>query len=97
MYTIQFAANAINHLRGFEAGEQKTILRGVREQLLHEPTRITRNRKPMRPNPVAAWELRQGNFRVYYDVDDDTRVVAILAIGIKSRNQIVIGGEEVIL
>lgn len=48
----------------------------------------------MRPNPIAPWELRLGALRVYFDVQDepDWRVL-ILAIGIKSRNKLRIGGK----
>ena len=50
----------------------------------------------MRPNPLAPWELRIGNLRVYYDVAEPPEaVVFIRAIGIKRRNRIFIGGEEV--
>jgi len=52
----------------------------------------------MRPNPVAPWELRIGNLRIYYDVEEEPeRVVYILAVGIKKRNNVIIGKEVVIL
>jgi hypothetical protein len=34
------------------------------------PTLETRNRKPMRPNPIAPWELRIGHLRVYFEVEE---------------------------
>jgi hypothetical protein len=50
----------------------------------------------MRPNPVAPWELRIGNLRVYYDVQDAPEaVVSVLAVGVKERNQVRIGNEVV--
>ena len=56
----------------------------------------TRNRKPMRPNPLAPWELRIGNLRVYYDFEEESeRVVYIRAIGIKERNKVKIGKEVI--
>ncbi|WP_242020588.1 hypothetical protein [Microcoleus sp. FACHB-1515] len=59
----------------------------------------TRNRKPMRSNPLASWELRIANLRVYYDVveevDPPLQIVRIRAISVKERNKIFIGGEEV--
>lgn len=56
----------------------------------------TRNRKPMRPNPVAPWELRIGKLRVYYDVADiPESTVYIRAVGIKYRKRVIIGGEEI--
>ena len=66
------------------------------EQLVHQPTVETRNRKPMRPNPLAPWELRIGNLRVYYDVEEDPEpVVYIRAIGVKERDRVRIGKEVI--
>ncbi len=52
----------------------------------------------MRPNPLASWELRIGDLRVYYDVEDEPEpVVYIRAIGIKERNAVRIGKEVITL
>lgn len=50
----------------------------------------------MRPNPVAPWELRIGNLRVYYDVEEepDPKVI-VLAVGVKERDKVRIGREIV--
>jgi mRNA-degrading endonuclease RelE of RelBE toxin-antitoxin system len=78
------------------ARQRGTILDRVDEQLAQQPAVETRNRKPMRPNPVAPWELRIGKLRVYYDIENEPeQVVNILAIGIKDRNRVRIGDEEV--
>ena len=72
------------------------VLDTVEEQLAHEPTVETRNRKPMRPNPVAPWEPRIDPLRVYYDVQEEPeQVVKVRAVGIKERNQVRIGGEVI--
>ena len=72
------------------------MLDGVDEQLVYEPTVETRNRKPMRPNPIAPWELRIDPMRVYYDVESEPEQVAkIRAVGIKARNDLRIGGEVI--
>ena len=43
----------------------------------------------MRPNPLAPWELRLGNLRVYYDVSEDPEpVVLILRVGVKVRERV---------
>ena len=71
-------------------------LDSLARQLAHEPTVETRNRKRLRPNPLAPWELRIGHLRVYFDVEEDPRlVVRIVAMGVKVRNRVWIGGEEV--
>jgi hypothetical protein len=52
----------------------------------------TRNRKPMRPNPLAPRELRLGILRVYFDVVIEPEpVVVVLAVGVKERNAVRIG------
>ena len=46
----------------------------------------------MRPNPLAPWELRIAELRVYYDVQEQPEgVVYILAVGVKVRNRVRIG------
>jgi len=73
-----------------------TVLDSVDVQLTTQPTVETRNRKPMRPNPIAPWELRIGNLRVYYDVlEEPEKIVYILAVGLKKRNEVRIGKEVV--
>lgn len=68
------------------------MLDTVEARLTQQPLVETRNRKPMRPNPVAPWELRNGNLRVYYDVrEEPDSEVYILAIGVKQRNLVRIG------
>jgi mRNA-degrading endonuclease RelE of RelBE toxin-antitoxin system len=68
--------------------------RGAAAQLrTHGPDR---NRKPLEANPLAPWELRIGKLRVYFDVENEpTRVVMIRAVGIKERNCVRIGVEEI--
>ena len=64
----------------------------MESQLIHEPTRETRNRKQLRPNELAEWELRVDEFRVFYDVTDEA--VNIVAIGLKQGNELFIHGER---
>jgi mRNA-degrading endonuclease RelE of RelBE toxin-antitoxin system len=99
-YDLTFAATAQAHVRALGAKYRSLIREKVREQLSHEPTMQTRNRKPLRqPAPFgAAREIRFGprnRFRVFYDVDIDERKVEILAVGEKVGNRLVVGGEEV--
>src|ERR1035438_10614904 len=57
-YRIEYSPAAVEHLRTLGAGRQRTVRDSVDEQLRNQPGLETRNRKPMRPNPVAPWELR---------------------------------------
>lgn len=94
-YRIEYSPHTISHLQALTARQRSLVLDAVEEQLSHQPTVETRNRKPMRPNPLAPWELRVEECRVYYDVGEaPEQVVMVLAVGVKDRAQIIIGGEE---
>jgi mRNA-degrading endonuclease RelE of RelBE toxin-antitoxin system len=95
-YRIDYSPEAVDHLAALTARESATVLDVVDRQLSHEPTRATRNRKVLRANPVAPWELRIGELRVYYEVrEEPERVVVVKAVGVKDRDRVRIGGEEV--
>ena len=50
----------------------------------------------MRANPLALWELRVANLRVYYDVVEvPPRTVFVRAVGVKERDRVRIGGRQV--
>jgi mRNA-degrading endonuclease RelE of RelBE toxin-antitoxin system len=49
----------------------------------------------MEDNLLAPWELRLGNFRVFYDLDEGKKKVIIVAVGNKIHNKLRIGGEEI--
>ena len=66
----------------------------IEAQLSHEPLLETRNRKRLRPNPLAPWELRVGNIRVFYDVDEPG-IVTVVAIGVKDGSKLYLEGEEI--
>ena len=76
--------------------QQKRVIEAVRAQLLFQPSVPTRNRKRLRPNPLAPWELRVGPLRVFYDILEDEAVVDIVAIGEKDR-ELRIAGKVVTL
>jgi mRNA-degrading endonuclease RelE of RelBE toxin-antitoxin system len=46
-------------------------------------------------NPLAPWELRVGDFRVFYDIDRDGETVVVVVIGQKTHERLRIGGEEI--
>ena len=75
--------------------QQATVLDTVDQQLMQQPTVETRNRKPLRPKPLALGELCIGILRVYYDVEEVEAAVYVRAVGIKERNRVRIGNEVV--
>ena len=95
-YQIIFSRVAETHLQTFAVRDRRIILEEIIEQLPYQAALETRNRKPMRPNPLASWELRLGNFRVYYDIEEEPEpVVEIIAIGVKERDRVRIGNKIV--
>ncbi len=95
-YEIKFAESVKDQLKAFTARQRRKILDSIEAQLVHEPLKVTRNRKLLRPNPVAPWELRIGKLRVFYKVpEDEPDVVRVLAVGEKRGHKLFISGEEV--
>src|SRR5712692_5735985 len=98
-FTLSFAPQAIEHLDLIEPKYHGLLRRTINEQLTYTPIEETRNRKPLdQPAPLgASWELRCGpdnRFRVFYEVDAATHEVQVLAVGVKDRKRLLIGGEE---
>jgi len=95
-YQIEFAKAVKAHLEVLTARQRSTVLDAVERQLTNEPSKETRNRKPLRPNPVAPWELRVSALRVFYEVSEGPpAVVRVLAVGIKERDTLRIDGQEI--
>src|SRR5437879_13504266 len=97
--TLSIAPEAICDLYLIESKHHNLQRRTINDELTHAPTEEPRNRKPLdQPAPFeASWELRCGpdnRFRVFYDVDSAAEEVRVLAVGVKDRNRLLIGGEE---
>lgn len=94
-YKIEITDDAKTDLLFFDLYERKIILTAIREQLSYEPLTETRNRKKLRDNPLAAWELRVGKYRIFYGVENDIVTVIIVSIGMKEHNVLYIRNREV--
>jgi mRNA-degrading endonuclease RelE of RelBE toxin-antitoxin system len=95
-YAIEFAESVKEQLKALSARERVIVIEAIEEQLLYEPLTETRNRKLLRPNPIAPWELRIGFLRVFYEVaSEQPDIVHILAVGRKEGNKLIIAGQEV--
>jgi mRNA-degrading endonuclease RelE of RelBE toxin-antitoxin system len=95
-YKIELTESAAEQLRRLNARKRSLALDAIETQLMYEPLVETRNRKLLRPNPLAPWELRVGDLRIFYEVTGGPpATVYILAIGEKEGNRLWIGGEEV--
>ena len=93
MYEIRFAGDVENDLKKLSAYHRKTVLDAIERQLRSEPTTPTRNRKPLASliPPWTAeppiWELRVGEYRVFYDVSEEEPVMIVRAIRKKPPGQ----------
>lgn len=93
VYAIEVTDLAVEELRDLRVYERGPILEAIRHQLTYEPTVITRNRKRLKPlvpkfeamPPI--WELRVGDYRIFYDVDEEASIVYIRAIRYKAPGQ----------
>ena len=89
MYEIRYVEGISDDLASLRAYQRARILDRIEEQLTHEPTRQTRNKKmllglvPPWEHVAPVWELRMGEHRVFYDVDEEASVVIIRAIRYK--------------
>lgn len=86
MFRILFSRDVEKDLKRTPRHYRNTILDTIEEQLAHAPTIPTRNRKllvnfvpPWRAISVV-WELRIGDFRVFYDVNEKDKEVFIRAV-----------------
>ena len=86
MYRIEYAEGVAGDLASLRPYDRQQILDQLEEQLKYEPTKKTRNRKPL-PGLIPpweyiepVWELRLGEYRVFYDVEEKPALVKIRAI-----------------
>src|SRR5437879_5308266 len=95
-FAIIYSPEAVDHLAALPRASQKLVLDEVDRQLAHEPALPTRKRKVLRPNPIAPWELRLGDLRVFYAVEEQPQPrVTVAAVGLKRHNELWIGKERI--
>lgn len=94
MFEIRYTPEAVEDLKQFDRRDQRRVMDQIDLSLRHEPERETRNNKVLRPNQLAERELRIDRFRVFYDIEEETAIVKIEAIGHKRGNCLYIRGEE---
>jgi mRNA-degrading endonuclease RelE of RelBE toxin-antitoxin system len=89
-YAIDYSEQAQEDLAALRGFDRATIMDAISANLKYEPTVETRNRKRLeRVLPAGmldtaqgneVWELRVGDFRVYYDVEPETKVLVIRVV-----------------
>lgn len=94
-FTITMTAQAEDDLAYFDAYDQRIIMKAIRTHLPIDPHVPTKRRKQLDAHPVAAWELKHGHYRIFYDIID--KQVDILAIGYKDHNDLFIQGRKIVV
>lgn len=85
-FIVEFAESVADDLAELRAFDRRDILDRIEEQLAHQPTEETRNRNPLwgleppweHVEPI--WELRIGEYGVFYDVDEEAATVTVRAV-----------------
>lgn len=86
MCEIRFAEDVEEDLNRIPIYYRKQIMDAIEKQLAHTPATPTRNRKllsnlaPPWEAVQPVWELRVGEYRVFYDVSTEEMVVYVRAV-----------------
>ena len=97
LFAILYEEAAEGDLRGLRVFEARRIMDEVDGQLTKNPANATRRKKlleglaPPWDAVRPIWQLRVGDFRVFYDVDEERQEVIVRAIrrkGTKTTREI---------
>ena len=86
MNALRFATSVATDLKRIRAFDRSRIIESMESQLLEEPTTPTRHRKllvnlvPPWSGELPVWELRVGEYRIFYDVSEDEELVYVRAV-----------------
>jgi mRNA-degrading endonuclease RelE of RelBE toxin-antitoxin system len=87
-FEIALSKTAIDNITSLRRFDQNRVAAAIDKQLLDEPLVGTRNRKQLHVEEgvlpfeyvVPLWEIRVGDLRVYYDVEEIRGVVNVRAV-----------------
>ena len=91
-FKITITEEASRQFRSLPARDQRILEAAILSRLEHQPTTPTKAIKKLRPNLFAEFELRAGDLRVLYNVDEGE--VVVLLLGRKVGNKLIVEGEE---
>lgn len=90
MFAIEIVPDALDELNDVPVFYRRAIEREIEKKLGAEPTRVSKNIKSLEAcvagfeHEEPLWELRVGDYRVFYDVDDREKIVVIRAVRYKA-------------
>jgi mRNA-degrading endonuclease RelE of RelBE toxin-antitoxin system len=86
VYAIRFAVSVVKDLKRLSPSHRNIILEAITTRLSHEPTSPAKHRRllvnltPPWDAAPPVWELRVGEYRVFYDVSEAEQTVDVRAI-----------------
>jgi mRNA interferase RelE/StbE len=85
-YEIRYVGEAVDDLRGMRNFNRRQVLDGI--ELRHQPKFVSKSRIKAMVQPFwSQYRLRIGDFRIYYDVNDEDLVVNVLRVLMKTTDQ----------
>ena len=91
-FKITITEDAERQFLSLPVRQQRILEAAIQSRLEHEPTKPTKAIKRLRPNLFADFELRAGDLRALYNVDEGE--VVVLLVGRKVGNKLIVEGEE---
>lgn len=92
-FEVEFTPGAEEDLDYYAQYVQRIIVKAILVHLQFDANVPTKRRKQLRPNPLAPWELRVSEYRVFYEIQEDMKV-KVVAIGHKEHNDLFIRGKK---
>jgi len=93
-FEVKLVPSADDDLVFYKRRQQNVIVDAVEGFLGVDADIESRKRRRLRPNPLAPWELRIGDYRVFYEIRAQG-LVRMLAIGHKVHSDLFIRGQRV--
>ncbi len=91
-FKITITEDADRQFRALPVRDRRILEAAILSRLQHQPATPTKAIKRLRPNPLAEFELRAGDLRALYNVEDDE--IVLLIVGRKVGNKLIVEGEE---
>lgn len=86
MFSIEIVPEAIDELQQVPIFHRRTVEETIEKRLRHEPEKVSKNCKLLEPLVASfeydppLWELRVGEWRIFYDVQKEDKRVVVRAV-----------------
>lgn len=80
-FQLLYTNSARSEIKGLRAYDRQRVVTTIESVLRHQPTNTSRSRIKQMTQPFwSQYRLRVDEFRVYFDVDEDSQTVHILHV-----------------